>query len=325
MSNNKEVMTKQHKNKWIIITIVLITIVAIGIGLVITNNDSTNTIPPYDSQSPARVGAVTLIVSDLSSMSEFYQEEIGFQLLKSEENRVELTVDGEKPLLILEEEKDAVSKPIRTTGLYHFALLLPDERTLGQYLLYLNEKGYLQDWADHQYSKALYLADPEGNGIEFYADLPSDEWIQDGNGGYVGGTYQLDTASLVDKAKNDQWTGLPENTRMGHMHLQVSDLEESEKFYVDVLEFNIVAQSDSHLFVSKDGYHHHIGMNIWMGQGIPTPPDNAVGLKNYTILLMETEWNRVKENLMNENIDFEEVENVIVVKDPSDIEIQIVY
>ena len=216
-----------------------------------------------------------------------------------------------------------MDKPVRTTGLYHFALLLPDQKTLGQYLIHLSETGYLQGAADHQYSEALYLMDPEGNGIEIYADRPSDEWIEDGNGGYIGGSYQLNTVELVNQAKNEQWTGLPANTRMGHMHLQVADLMESEKFYVEVLGFRVVGKSNSHLFVSKDGYHHHIGMNIWAGKGIPAPPANAKGLKHYTINVTETEWKEIREKLLTENVHFEEKENVIDVNDPSGMGLKI--
>lgn len=317
---------KQSQNKKTIkIVTLLVALTAIfAIGLLLANKDQIAT-PDYDINSPARVGAVTLIVSDLSNMSEFYQEVIGFQLLENENNRAVFTVDGENPIFILEEKKDAVNKPLSTTGLYHFALLLPDEKTLGQYVIHLGEANLLQGAADHQYSKALYLTDPEGNGIEIYADRPPHEWIKDEKGGYIGGSYQLNTVELIDKVKNEKWTGLPASTRMGHMHLQVADLAESEKFYVELLGFNVVAKSDSHLFVSKDGYHHHIGMNIWAGKGIPSPPDNATGLKHYTIFLTEIEWLEVKDHLTAENIRFEEKGNTIEVNDPAGIGLQLTY
>ena len=322
MSLKKDKNHFKNKKGIIIISTIIVVIAAIAIGFAFTNNNEAAT-KDYDINSPARVGAVTLTVGDIKTMSEFYQETIGFEVLKDEGNRVLFTVDGKNPLLILEEKKDAIVKPPQTTGLYHFALLLPDDRTLGQFLIHLSDSLYLQGAADHQYSKALYLADPEGNGIEIYADIPSNEWIRDGKGGYVGGTYQLDVAELYNLAKEDEWTGLPAETRMGHMHLQVADLTESETFYTDVLGFDIVAKSDSHLFVSLDGYHHHIGMNTWFGKGIPTPPDNAKGLKHFTVLLTESEWTKVKENLTNEAIPFEEKGKELEVNDPAGITLHI--
>lgn len=323
-SNKRQKIANQNNNRTIKLVSAFIILIGIfAIGFTLMNNNKITT-PPYDENSPVRVGAVTLTVSDLENMSEFYQDVIGFQLLESENERVLLTTDGENPLLILEEQKDAVNKPVMSTGLYHFALLLPDEKTLGQYLIHLSESIYLQGAADHQYSKALYLVDPEGNGIEIYADIPSNKWIEDGKGGYVGATNQLDVVDLFNLAKDEEWSGLPSNTKMGHMHLQVSDLEKSEKFYVDLLGFNIVAKSDSHLFVSKDGYHHHIGMNIWLGKDIPSPPFNTKGLKHFTVLLEETEWMQVKENFIKESIYFVLVDNTIEVDDPAGIRLHII-
>ncbi|MBS4201598.1 VOC family protein [Bacillus sp. FJAT-49732] len=315
---------KNGKKTIIFISLVIFLIVLIPfvLGMIKKNQVAMSS---YDKTSPVRVGEVTLTVSDLTNMSGFYQGIIGLQLMKMEDNQALFTADGKTPLLVLEEEKDAVNRPIRTTGLYHFALLLPDQKTLGQYLIHLSEAGYLEGAADHQYSEALYLTDPEGNGIEIYADRPSNEWIKDGKGGYIGGTYQLDTLELTKKSKSEKWSGLPADTRMGHMHLQVTDLEKSERFYVEVLGFNVVAKSDSHLFVSKDGYHHHIGMNIWAGKGIPSPPNNAKGLKHYSIFLTRTEWHEVKDNLIKKNIQFEEKEKTIKVNDPSGIGLQITY
>lgn len=323
LKNSKNQNSKKKTAKILSIIIAAVALIAIVIAFTFANNGEVAT-EDYDINSPARVGAVTLTVGDIKTMSEFYQKTIGFNVLKDEGERVTLTADGKNPILILEEKKDALDKPFGTTGLYHFALLLPDERTLGQFLIHLSDSLYLQGAADHQYSKALYLADPEGNGIEIYADIPSNEWIRDGKGGYVGGTYQLNVAELYNLAKDDEWTGLPEGTKMGHMHLQVADIEESETFYTEVLGFDIVAKNDSHLFVSFDGYHHHIGMNTWLGKGIPSPPDNAKGLKHFTVLLTQPEWTKVKENLTEENISFNENGNEIEVNDPAGITLHLI-
>lgn len=258
-------------------------------------------------------------------MSDYYQNTIGFDILEEGENQISLTADGKNPLLILEEDKNAVEKPVTSTGLYHLALLLPHRETLGQYLIHLAKNNELDGASDHQYSEALYLYDPENNGIEIYADRPPSKWKEDGKGGYVGGTNQIDSDGLIKEAGNIPWSGLPDDTRMGHMHLQVSDLDKSEEFYVNVLGFDIVAKNDSLLFVSKGGYHHHIGMNTWAGKGIPSPPKNTKGLKHYTIILTKEEWLTAKEKLKSNNIDFNEKEKTIDVSDPSGIGLIITY
>jgi catechol 2,3-dioxygenase len=309
-------------NKRIIIVGIVAIILMISLFALMKNN-STNQVT-YDPDSPSVIGDVHLIVSDLDRSVDFYQNMIGFNILKKETNKVTLTADGSTPLLVLEEDADSIQRPNGTTGLFHFAILLPDRTSLARVLIHLTDSGYpLQGASNHQYSDALYLADPEDNGIEIYVDLPPEKWKQDGNGGYEGGTYPIDIDKLISEAGSESWSGLPSNTRVGHMHLQVAELEMTEKFYVDGLGFDVTTKGDGSLFVSKKGYHHHIGLNTWAGTGLPSPPDNARGLKQFTLYFTQEEIDNAKLQLQQLDFAFEENNGAILVKDPSGNAIQI--
>ena len=271
----------------------------------------------YNTDSPSRLQEVYLNVSDLEKVSRFYQEVIGFDILKEEKNRITLTADGSTPLLMLEETPDSVERPIRTTGLYHFAILLPDHASLGTMLVHLSQTEYPMDGAaNHQYSDALYLTDPDGNGIEIYVDLPPEEWERTKDGGYVGGSYPIDFDMLLEEAA-PSWTGLPVETQIGHMHLQAAELEMTEKFYVEGLGFTVMTKGNGALFLSKDNYHHHVALNTWAGTGLPAPPNEARGLKQFTIIFTKEEIDQAKSQLKRLDFPFVIAEDSIVVKDPS--------
>ncbi|MFC5590597.1 VOC family protein [Sporosarcina soli] len=277
----------------------------------------------YDINSPVIVGEVHLIVSDLEQSVEFYTELIGFDILADEPNKVTLTADGRTSLLVLETMKGSVERPLGTTGLYHFAILLPDRSSLANTLLHLAASEYLmQGAANHQYSDALYLAAPDGNGIEIYVDLPPENWKRDKDGGYVGGSYPIDFEKLIEVA-SPPWTGLPENTRIGHMHLQVAELDNSEQFYVNGLDFDITKKDNGSLFLSRDHYHHHIAMNTWSGTSLPAPPDNARGLNKFTLVFTQQELDEAKLQLKHLGFPFAENKHSIIVTDPSSNVIEI--
>ncbi|MEK5037742.1 VOC family protein [Sporosarcina sp. FSL K6-3457] len=308
-------------NKRIIIGIVVSAILVISLIVLMTNKNSTY--ETYDTDSLPRVGAVHLGVSDLERAVEFYQHMIGFDILTQEANKVTLTADGITPLLLLEEVNDSVERPPGTTGLYHFAILFPDRSSLANALLHLAENEYpMQGAANHQYSDALYLADPDNNGIELYVDYPSEKWERDADGGYVGGSYPIDVEGLVNEA-NPPWTGLPDRTRIGHMHLQVAELELVEQFYVDGLGFTITSKDNGSLFISKDNYHHHIALNTWSGNGLPAPPENSRGLKQFTIFFTQQEMDEAQTQLKRLDIPFDASNGTLSVVDPSGNAIEI--
>ncbi|MFJ7825626.1 VOC family protein [Psychrobacillus sp. NPDC096623] len=271
----------------------------------------------YDINSPSRLQEVHLNVSNLEKLSTFYQEVIGFDILKEEKNRITLTADGSTPLLVLEETPDSVERPIKTTGLYHFAILLPDHASLGTMLVHLSQTEYPMDGAaNHQYSDAIYFTDPDGNGIEIYVDLPPEKWERSKEGGYVGGSYPIDFDMLIEEA-TPSWAGLPVDTRIGHMHLQAAELEITEQFYVEGLGFSVTTKGNGALFLSKDNYHHHVALNTWAGTGLPAPPSNSRGLKQFTIIFTKEEIEQAKSELKRLDFPFETAEDSIVVEDPS--------
>ncbi|WP_203247176.1 VOC family protein [Sporosarcina beigongshangi] len=309
------------KNKRIIIGIVVSVVLVISLIALLTNKNSAY--ETYDTDTLPRVGEVYLVVSDLERSVKFYQHMIGFDILTQEANKVTLTADGFTPLLLLEEVNNSVERPPGTTGLYHFAILFPDRPSLANALLHLAENEYpVQGAANHQYSDALYLADPDNNGIELYVDYPSEKWERDADGGYVGGSYPIDIEGLVNEA-NPPWTGLPDRTRIGHMHLQVAELEQVEQFYVDGLGFTITSNDNGSLFISKDNYHHHIALNIWSGIGIPSPPENARGLKKFIIFFTQQEMDEAEAQLKHLDIPFDTSNGTLSVVDPSGNAIEI--
>ncbi|WP_078547704.1 VOC family protein [Litchfieldia alkalitelluris] len=232
--------------------------------------------------------AVAIKVENIEKSLKFYQEMIGFQVLEQSSHQVILTVkNSNTPILTIEQPETVVPKEQRRTGLYHFAILLPDRVSLAMVLRHLLENRYpLQGASDHLVSEALYLADPDGNGIEIYVDRPSTSWEWSGED-VVMDTIRLDAENLLSLSQETKWSGLSEGTIMGHIHLHVSELQNSKEFYTKGLGFNVVNQiyGDSALFLSTGGYHHHIGINIWNGKGAPPASENSVGLSSFTVQL----------------------------------------
>ena len=275
------------------------------------------------------LGAVKLKVSNLKKSLTFYQEIVGFKILDQDSKSAELTADGKKSLLVLEEISDAVIVPPRSTsGLYHFAILLPTRKDLGVSLRKLIESQIHVGQADHLVSEALYISDPDHNGIEIYRDRPRETWKRDAQGNYLMATDPIDWEGLLEESKGTEWAGLPPETTMGHVHFHVSDLQKSKQFYCDILGFDITADFMNQmgaLFISAGGYHHHIGLNIWAGKGAPTPPPNGTGLSFYTIIVpTQKELNNILHQLSNTGIPIEEQEGAWFVKDPSNIQLKLV-
>lgn len=225
---------------------------------------------------------VSLNVFNLEKAIQFYTEIIGFKVLEQTDQKANLTTDGETTLLALEQPKDVISKAGKTSGLYHFAILLPTRADLSVFLHHIIKTGYPLGAADHHVSEALYLTDPDGNGIEVYIDRPAIEWKWIDNKVHMV-TDPLDGDGLLAES-NAEWAGLPAKTIIGHIHLHVSDLKKAEEFYVDGLGFSVVSHYPQAIFISTGHYHHHIALNTWQGVGAPKAPQNMVGLNWYTIV-----------------------------------------
>lgn len=265
------------------------------------------------------VGEVNIYVSDLQKSLDFYQRVLGFQIMQQTDSKVVLSPDGVRPILILEQPEEVRGKQARTTGLYHFAILLPRRRDLANFLKHLvqTEGHHIRLGAsDHYVSEALYFDDPDGNGIEVASDRPSASWNWD-DGTVDMGTVALDAESLLAES-DKEWDGIPEESVMGHIHLHVADLEATEHFYVNGLGFNIVTRYPGALFASTGGYHHHIGLNVWNGVGAPAPSTHSVGLHYFTLVLPDEETRQKRiDSLRNIGAEVVRIEDYYGVKDPA--------
>jgi catechol 2,3-dioxygenase len=228
------------------------------------------------------IGAVSLNVASLARQLPFYQDIIGLKIHRQEGKTVALGTGGED-LLILHETPD-VPRVRGVTGLYHFAILLPSRKALALQLKHFAEtRTPLQGMSDHLVSEAIYLADPEGNGIEIYNDRPRSQWY-DANGDFQMGTVALDVDGLFSELgdpEKAEWQPMPADTVMGHIHLHVHDVKAAEAFYGNLLNMDVLINMGSATFMSYEGYHHHLGGNIWAGRIIR--PENVQGLKSYEI------------------------------------------
>lgn len=232
------------------------------------------------------LGYVHLTVSNLERSLAYYQNALGFQFHRCAGDTAYLGAGG-PDLLALTERPDAVRYP-RTTGLYHFAILVPSRQELAQVIKRVAETHTpVQGASDHLFSEALYLGDPDGNGIEVYRDRPRDQWPRDAQGHLQGDTLPMDIEGILAElpSASEPWTGLHPQTVLGHMHLHVRNIPESLAFYRDVLGFELMIDWNSALFFSAGGYHHHLGLNIWGTQGASPSPCESIGLRYFTVHL----------------------------------------
>lgn len=273
----------------------------------------------FHSKQTTFVGRVNIKVENLERSLKFYQEIIGFDILEQASSTAKLTSNGKTSILSLEQPQNVTPKQGRTTGLYHFALLLPKRSDLANIIVHFTEKGIHFGASNHLVSEALYLQDPDGNEIEIYVDRDPSQWIW--NEEEVVMT--VDPLDFEDLLKNvvprNTWTKLPENTIMGHIHLHVSELRRAEEFYVKGLGFNVVNRYGTQaLFLSTGKYHHHIGINTWNGVGAPIAPENSVGLESFTLIFAHEE--AIKEaidNLQKIGVSVTEENGRRITNDPS--------
>lgn len=235
----------------------------------------------------ARMGTVALTVADLSRSVAYYRREIGLEVSEEGQGRAMLGAGGEV-LLELVEEPGAAPAPARATGLFHFALLVPERRDLARWLAHAaRDRVALTGMSDHAVSEAVYLRDPDGHGIEIYADRPRAEW--EGRVAELMTTIALDVGSLLgelDDPASEPFEGLPTGTTMGHVHLKVADIAETTAFYRDVLGFGLMAGlGASAAFFGAGGYHHHVGGNTWESAGAQPPPPGTAALRHATVVL----------------------------------------
>ena len=231
-----------------------------------------------------RLGSVTLTVADLARAVDFYAGAIGLQVLERGDGRAVLGVPG-RPILELVEDRGAVADPA-VAGLYHLAILVPSRAELGRALLRLERHQVrLTGAADHRVSEAVYLDDPEGNGIEIYRDRERASWLVEGR--VVMGNRPLDFEGILAAGREAGPTDvMPSGTVLGHVHLETHDLALTQGYYVGRLGFDLIVGWPKALFMSVGGYHHHLGANIWGGRSRPRAAgERLLGLRHYTMLL----------------------------------------
>lgn len=244
---------------------------------------------PYRIEDATRIGYVHLRVRDLERSLSFYLDVLGFKLVSGGAHTATLSATGRGPgLIVLTARKDASARPPRSTGLYHFAIRVPNRRALAMVIRHLEEKQWpVQGYADHDVSEAVYLGDPDGIGIEVYADRPRDEWpLRNGQVEMVTEPLELDDLMRELDTWPGEWQGIDPATDIGHIHLRVSSLASSEEFYRGILGFEVMQRDlAGALFLAAGGYHHHIGVNTWASEGAPRPPADALGLISFGVLV----------------------------------------
>lgn len=233
--------------------------------------------------APMRIGRVTLKVRDLARVSDFYRDTIGLAVLAKEDRRAILGTDT-APLLVLEADPSAAASDRHQAGLFHTAFLLPTRSDLAEWLRHVADARVpLQGASDHIVSEAIYLADPEGNGIEVYVDRPVPRWL-DADGNIQMSTDPLDVQDLLAAGEGSVWNGFPESGNIGHVHLRVGDTAEADRFYRDVLGFDVTVDYPGASFYGSGGYHHQLAGNVWSSRGSSLRADDAAGLESVEII-----------------------------------------
>ncbi len=275
------------------------------------------------------IGYVSMTVADLDLQVEFYEKVIGLHVQQRGEMSARLGV-GDTQLLELVQVPEARRRR-GPTGLYHFAILLPDRRELARVIGRLFALRYRNYPTDHIMTKTTYLDDPEGNGIELYAESPEDGTWNLAGGEYItrradgslsDGREPLDVEALLKHLQEGDRLDapIPPQTRIGHVHLHVRNVEEAVDFYHGVIGFDVrgIAQAFRMAFVSAGGYHHHVGLNTWQGEGAPAPAPDSLGLRYFGVVLPDrAELERVMQRVREAGLPIEETDAGPIVRDPS--------
>lgn len=309
-----------------------------------SNHDEVTT-TRFGIDSAARIGYVTLNVSDIQRSLDFYQSILGFRKLREPStNKVMLSSNGissssSHPYLlelIQVDQAESNSVTLKMAGLYHFAILLPERKNLADMLLYLNEKQdkvHFDGLADHLVSESIYIRDPDFIGIEIYSDRPQSVWKWNSKSNNSNSsqlqmaTLPLNIDDLLKESTDKGWTGMPANTVIGHVHLHVSNLSNAMKFYHDILGLNLTTTYPGAYFFAAGRYHHHIATNTWLGTNILPASSESIGLNHFGIELPnKEELDRTLNQLQRQNIarrNSETSSRAILIEDPNGIRIQV--
>ena len=267
----------------------------------VTTNDIFGIAPPGEAATPGsygerpagyrlpdatRLGRVRLQIADLARSLDFYERTLGLRVVDRSATEAALAAFGDERVLVeLVERPDSRPAGRGRLGLFHFAILLPDRPALGRFVRHLAESGIHAGAGDHLVSEAFYLSDPDGLGIEVYADRPRSTWRRLGRELMIA-TDPVDVRGVVEAAGDEPWTGMPAGTVMGHVHLHVGDIARASAFFSEALGFDRMTwRYPGALFFGAGGYHHHLGTNTWAGSGARPPADDDARLLEWTIEL----------------------------------------
>ncbi|SFC15715.1 catechol 2,3-dioxygenase [Alkalibacterium subtropicum] len=274
------------------------------------------------------IHSVDLNVEDLEKMTTYYKDKIGLSILEQSANQTALGTENGKQVLINLIKTDTKASPMRKAGLFHTAFLVPTRRDLGNVLFGLLKKEVpVEGASDHGYSEAIYLTDPEGNGIEIYRDKPQTAWDIEEDGTIRGVTEQMDAEGVLASRTEELVDKMPEGTKIGHVHLSVSDLKKSQAFYIDGLGMQLKYEFGSQArFIAAADYHHHLGLNTWLGVNIPEREQYDIGLTRFTLALSSAvELEKTKEHFNAEEISIKDSgENFVTVVDPNGIRVTLI-
>lgn len=253
--------------------------------------------PRHAHATPIRIGAAALRVRDLERLGAYYRDVIGLAVLGRDTASVTLGAGG-IPLLTLEASPQARLEPVTAAGLFHTAFLMPSRQDLARWLVHIaRNQTPLTGFADHSVSEAVYLQDPEGNGIEVYADRPAERWSWDGSR-VVMGTHRLDVddiLSLTD-TRTSNYATAPDGLRIGHIHLRVGDVTAGDRFYRDLVGLEPTSRRDSASFLSSGRYHHHLAMNTWNSAGAGARDQSLTGLSWFSLTTEKAEMLSAQED-----------------------------
>lgn len=278
---------------------------------------------PVSTDAPLHIGIVTLVARDLGALAAFYGEVIGLETIHETSGEALLGAGGRALLRLASEPQASLASP-RMAGLFHTAFLLPSRVDLSRWLSHAAKRIRLQGASDHWVSEAIYLADPEGNGIEVYADRPVSDWPRE-NGRVAIGTVALDVESLLKAGEGGVWNGAPAATSVGHIHLQVGDVDGADRFYRGVLGFEEIVRMPTATFLSSGGYHHHIGANTWNSRGAGSRPASGVtGLRSFELVAHdEAAFVEAEAHILASGVTAARRDGTILLSDPWNIGIEL--
>lgn len=275
----------------------------------------------FHNQEVMYIKDVTLRVKDLKRSLDFYENVIGLNVLLKNGSTATLGVDG--PLVTIVEDKNIKPKS-RHAGLYHFAILLPTRKDLADFLMRIVKYQYqITGGSDHGVSEAIYLDDPDGNGIEIYHDRDKSQWPTTKEGGIDMFTEGLDYDNLLQERSPELISKMPKGTLMGHVHFHVRSIDEARHFFTELIGFDVILQyGPSALFISDAGYHHHVGLNVWLGSHVKNNVDGP-GLIRYHLNATNEQIKHIKQQLVQSNYPFSETSNGLDVVDINGVLINI--